>query len=78
MGKKIYNAMKAFGFCVLEYAGDGSIFARPLTGSEVAIPAGSYAFSVVQATSTGVKDSYINTSGLCYIVNSSGVITEEV
>ena len=78
VGLKVYAAMQTFGFFVPKHTGDGTIFARPLTDSEITIPTGSFAFSIVQATSSGMKDSYINNSGLYFTVDSSGNITMEV
>jgi len=76
VGLKVYAAMKAFGFFVPAHTGNSTIFARPLTDSEVTIPANTFAFSAIQATSTGLKDSY--SSGLYYTVDNTGVITAVV
>ena len=76
VGLKVYAAMQTFGFVVPKHTGDGTIFARPLTDSEVTIPANTFAFSAIKATSSGLTDSY--SSGLYYTVDSTGVITAVV
>lgn len=76
VGLKVYAAMQTFGFFVPKHTGDGTIFARPLTDSEVTIPANTFAFSAIKATSSGLTDSY--SSGLYYTVDSAGVITAQV
>lgn len=76
VGLKIYAAMQTFGFFVTKHTSDGTIFGRPLTDSEVTIPANTFAFSAIKATSTGLTDSY--SSGLYYTVDSTGVVTAVV
>lgn len=76
VGLKVYAAMQTFGYFVPAHTGDGTIFARPLTDSEVTIPANTFAFSAIQATSSRLTDSY--SSGLYYTVDSAGVITAQV